>query len=602
MNAIQIFPAQQLAAQLAAQAWVERLGWTLVHFLWEGFVIAAIYAAVRIGVRRPGVRYIAGCAALAAMGVMPAVTWSLLGPSAAAEAGVSYKTLVSAGAAAAVHIAPESLASGSYTRAPAPFLPWVVALWALGAMVFWMRLLGGWVYSRRLRSRRVWAAPGEWQQALDRLRDRIGVSRPVRLLVSALVESPAVVGWLCPVVLVPVGALAGFPPEQMEALLLHELGHVRRHDYCINVLQGVVEALLFYHPAVWWISGHIRAERELACDDVTLSLTGDAVSYARALAELEFASTGRMRVAMAASAGSLAHRIARLLGQPLPRHRGVFGSGVVVLTVLLSVTAFALFGQPKFEVASVKLSHEESVQTVRVLPGRLTADATVERLIQYAYGVQSFEMTGGPNWIRSERFAIEAKTDGPSRRPEGLQMLRSLLEDRFQLKTHRETREMPVFALVAARGGLKLPPVDAVGCRDTDADGLPAWVGGRMAPPVKGLTMIPECGVVGWRLETDGPLLLGGRVAMPELARALSNVMGRTVIDRTGYTGIFDVKLNFMADEATPLLPPPPPGSGVATGPSIFSALQQQLGLRLEATRGPAEMMVIDRVERPSAN
>ncbi len=596
MNAIQI-----AARHLAAQAWVERFGWTLVHFLWEGIVIAAIYAAVRSAVRRPRVRYLAGCAALAAMSVMPVVTWSLLGRSPAAVADVSQTALVSAGPAIGHGIALESFAFSAYAGAPAPFLVWVVALWALGAMAFWIRLLGGCVYSQRIRSRRVWAAPAEWQQAFEQLKAQISLSRPVRLLVSALIEAPAVVGWLRPVVLVPVGALAGFPPEQMEALLLHELAHIRRSDYLVNLLQGVVEALLFYHPAVWWISGHIRAERELACDDVTLLLTGDAVSYARALAELESARTSRLRVAMAASGASLAYRIARLLGQPRPRHRSVFGPGVVVLTVLLSVTTLALFGQPKFEVASVKPSHETGLTMVRVLPGRLVADTTVERLMQYAYGVQSFQMTGGPDWIHSERFAIEAKTDGAANRSETLRMLRSLLEDRFRLKTHHETRQMPVFALVAAHGGLKLPPVDSVGCRDTDADGLPAWVGGRMAPPVEGLTMMPECGVVGWRLQTGGPLLLGGRVGMPELARALSNVMGRTVIDQTGHTGLFDVKLNFVPDDATPVLPPPPPGAPGFTGPSIFSALQQ-LGLRLDSTKGPAEVMVIDHVEPPSAN
>jgi len=106
----------------------------------------------------------------------------------------------------------------------------------------------------------------------------------VRLLISALVQVPTVIGWLRPVVLVPVGALSGLPAEYLEALLLHELAHVRRHDYLVNILQSVAEALLFYHPAVWWVSGHIRAERELCCDDVAVAVSGDALTYARALA------------------------------------------------------------------------------------------------------------------------------------------------------------------------------------------------------------------------------------------------------------------------------------------------------------------------------
>ena len=124
-------------------------------------------------------------------------------------------------------------------------------------------------------------------EILQKLGARIGLSRPVRLLVSALVQAPTVVGWLRPVMLVPVGALGGLPPEHLEALLLHELAHIRRHDYLVNILQSVAEALLFYHPAVWWVSVHIRAERELCCDDVAVSVSGDAFTYARALAQLE---------------------------------------------------------------------------------------------------------------------------------------------------------------------------------------------------------------------------------------------------------------------------------------------------------------------------
>jgi beta-lactamase regulating signal transducer with metallopeptidase domain len=157
-------------------------------------------------------------------------------------------------------------------------------------------------------------APAEWQRVLDQLKSRLSVSPPVRLLVSGLLQAPAAVGWLRPIVLVPAGALAGLPPGQMEALLVHELAHVRRHDYLVHMVQSAVEAILFYHPAVWRISGHMRSERELCCDDIAVSITGDATVYARALAE--FDSTGWIQpTIMAANSGSLADRIARLLGQ-----------------------------------------------------------------------------------------------------------------------------------------------------------------------------------------------------------------------------------------------------------------------------------------------
>ena len=314
MNAIQL---------LSAQPWVERLGWTLLHFLWQGVLIAAVYAAIRKWMAHsagPHARYLLACAALAGMAAAPLITWSLLGPAAAARVPVPAHFAATASAVSAPAGATSAawLYSGVPRALPEPLLPWVVAIWLAGAMAFWLRLVGGWIWAVRLRSRLVRPAPREWQQALDRLKTRIRVSRPVRLLVSSLVQAPAVVGWLRPVVLVPVGALTGLPPEQIEALLLHELAHIRRHDYLVNIVQSVVEALLFYHPAVWWVSGHIRAERELCCDDVAVSVSGDALTYARALAELESARPAHLGAAMAATGGSLAHRIARLLGQPRP--------------------------------------------------------------------------------------------------------------------------------------------------------------------------------------------------------------------------------------------------------------------------------------------
>jgi beta-lactamase regulating signal transducer with metallopeptidase domain len=141
-----------------------------------------------------------------------------------------------------------------------------------------------------------------------------------------MVRVPTVVGWLRPVILMPVGALAGLPAEQVEALLLHELAHIRRADYLVNLLQSAAEALLFYHPAVWWISGHIRAEREACCDDMAVAVTGDVLAYAQTLANLEASRTVPMRAALAANGGSLANRIARLLGHSrhVPRTFSVF--------------------------------------------------------------------------------------------------------------------------------------------------------------------------------------------------------------------------------------------------------------------------------------
>ena len=603
MNAIQI---------LSAQPWVERLGWTLLHFLWQGVLIAVVYAAARrwiAGASSPNVRYILACAALAVMATAPVLTWSLLRPPAPHPIASPSTAAISAAAPTAVGNVPALFPAAVYVAVPPAFLPWVVAVWLAGAVTFWLRLFGGWILAERLRSRLIRPAPREWQQALDRLGSRIRVSRPARLLVSSLVQAPAVMGWLRPVVLVPVGALAGLPPEQIEALLLHELAHIRRHDYLVNLLQSFVEALLFYHPAVWWVSGHIRAEREHCCDDVAVSVSGDVLNYARALAELETARTARLGAVMAATGGSLAHRIARLLGQSRPAPGTVSGPGIAAAATFLAITAFAVFGQPvaqpKFEVASVKPSVNRGFMTVRPLPGRLTADAPVRLLLQNAYSIQAFQIVGGPDWIDFDHYAIEAKAAGDPGRARLFLMLQSLLEDRFHLQIHRETRELPVYALVAAKNGLKLSPPKE-GCMDPAPGALPPGAGGRMQPPGQGQPPLAPCGGVGIMLEPGGAVMRGGKIPMAELIRALSMVLGRTVVDKTGFSGLFDLQLGFLPDETTAGLPAPPPDAAGASldsrHPSILTALQEQLGLRLESTKGPVEVIVVDHVERPSAN
>ncbi len=607
MNAIQI-PIQTLATQ----PWVERLGITLLHSLWQGALVVTIYAVARKwGTRTLGSngRYVLACAALTAMAIAPGVTWMLLREPAPESVARSFTAPMSAGRPESAGAEParstsRSLPADANLAMPGSFLSWVVMFWLIGATAFSLRLLGGWILAQRLRYRRVRAASAEWQRTLDRLKARISVSRPVRLLVSGQLRAPAAIGWLRPIVLVPVGALAGFPAAQIEALLLHELAHIRRYDYLVNILQSAVEAVFFYHPAVWWISSHIRAERELCCDDIAVSVTGDAISYALALAELDSERWIQPTV-MAASGGSLAGRIGRLLGQPSGSQRASCGPGAIPALILLGLGAWAVFAQPtvrpQFEVVSVRPSFSTGVANVRPLPGRLTADASLQILMQYAYWVQPYQVLGVPGWMQSERYQIDAKADGNASRDRMFLMLQSLLENRFQLKIHRETRDLAVYALVAARSGLKLPPPVDGGCVDSATDAPAEWAGGRMAAPGEVPPAEVLCGSTGLSLGPAGARIQGGKIAMPELIRRLSLILDRSVIDKTGFAGLFDLQLDFVPDETTPAMPPPPPDSGIS-GASLPQALRQQLGLQLESTKGPVEVIVVDHVEKPSAN
>ena len=235
-----------------------------------------------------------------------------------------------------------------------------------------------------------------------------------------------------------------------------------------------------------------------------------------------------------------------------------------------------------FAVASIKptAANDDSF-AYRGLPGGelIATGVTLKLLIMEAYGVRAFQVSGGPGWSSTERWDIQAKPDGVQGRLSSAQhgvMVRALLEDRFQLKVHRETKEMPVYALVIGKNGVKLT-----------ANADPSTHGGRAAPGA-------------WNLKN---------VTAADLAAQLSRQLSRTVIDRTGLSDRYDVKLEWTPErgEGGPEalgLPPalntaPPPAS---TGPSIFTALQEQLGLKLESTKGPVEIVVIDRAEKPSAN
>jgi beta-lactamase regulating signal transducer with metallopeptidase domain len=365
MNAVQF---------LSGQPWVERLGWTLVQFLWQGTLIAGLYAIARRRLACSNyaqVRYVLACVTLAAMVAAPIATFgvsSLSKPVLASAfiAGISRAPAVTGPTTVSVPF--ESLPSAASPAWRDDLMPWLVMAWFAGAIALWLRLIGGWAVATRMRSTWVREVPTEWKEALDVLRARVRVSAPVRMLISALVQVPTVVGWLRPAILLPIGALTGLAPEHITALLIHELAHIRRRDYLINVLQSVAEALLFYHPAVWWVSSHIRTERELCCDDVAVAIGGDTLTYVDALAGIESRRPEHLTPSLAADGGSLPDRIARLLGQTRAPARNVPAAGMLVCGILIAISACGLFGQaadtrPAFEVASLKPDSSETVST-----------------------------------------------------------------------------------------------------------------------------------------------------------------------------------------------------------------------------------------------
>ncbi len=311
---------------LVEQPLLNALAWALVHFVWQGAALA-LAAWVLLRWLKPGAeaRYLIGIATLALMLAAPVATvaWT------AARSATPVPSVSGMAASAAVRPNPERPAvqfdrtergivqnpAGRSTSGQAAIVrALVLVLWAAGVVFFATRLFGGWLVARRLARGALRPAPAEIRALAQRVAGRLALDRLVRIMESHVVSVPVIVGWMKPVVLLPTAALSGLSTTQLEALIAHELAHVRRHDYLVNVLQTAVETLLFYHPAVWWVSGQVRAEREHCCDDLAVSVC-DRVVYATALSDLA-ALVMRPRLALAATDGPLVKRIHRILGGP----------------------------------------------------------------------------------------------------------------------------------------------------------------------------------------------------------------------------------------------------------------------------------------------
>ncbi len=337
----------------------QALGWTLVHFIWEGAVLAALLmAALRVLRAEPAQRrYTLACLILAAMPVAFAVTLAVTWTRRPVAIAMPIHWVPVPTATSPIDVpAPRSSWSSMLDR-----LAWLVPVWFAGVAFFYARGLAGWAAVRRLRRRGVCAPPTEWQARLDELATRLRISRTVVLLESCFTDTPVLVGYLRPVILLPVGCLTGLSVAQVECILLHELAHVVRHDYVVNLLQSLVEGLLFYHPAVWWVSNVVRVERENCCDDRVVELMGDARAYAATLAVLE--ERRAPQAALAANGGNLMKRIRRLTIESRGSQTSV--APAASAAVLLVIFAAALTALP---------SKLPSVRHARTLaPARLAA-------------------------------------------------------------------------------------------------------------------------------------------------------------------------------------------------------------------------------------
>jgi bla regulator protein blaR1 len=447
---------------------------------------------------------------------------------------------------------------------------------------------------------------------------------PVRAMSSPSLVEPGVFGIFRPVLLLPEGITDRLTPAQLSAVAAHEMCHVRRRDNLTAAIHMAVEAVFWFHPLLRWIRTRLVEERERACDEEVLRIGSEPDVYAEGILSIcKFYVEASPTCASGISGSDLKKRIVRIMAERLPDKLsfsrkllmtviGIAAAAGPVVFGIVNAPQLAARSQttsealPSFEVASIKPNPSGTPMRFFQFsdPSRFrTTNIPAKDLIEFAYHLQPFQISGGPGWIGSQGYDIEAKVDDSTaaalqklpreeRMDQFRLMLRSLLADRFKLKVSHETKELPVFALVIGKGGPKLTPASAPSTQPAGANAP----GGQRGP---GIMMSPG-GIKGrgMPIHTFAEVL----ARQPELG-------GRLVLDQTGIKGNYDFTLEWAAERPEPL--PGTAGRDQAagnappvdsSGPSIFTAIQEQLGLKLESTKGPVDMLVIDNIEKPSEN
>jgi bla regulator protein blaR1 len=506
-------------------------------------------------------------------------------------------------------------ASGVHT-VPARVLPTLSLLvWWCGCVAvlfFW------WLRWRRLTAamrRAVPAKSGRELEALRRLERNEGFGQ-IGLILSESTLEPGIAGILRPVMLLPAGISDRLTDAELEAIITHELCHVRRRDNLVAALHMLVEAVFWFHPLAWWIGARLVDERERACDEEVLRLGSAPHVYAQGILKVcEFYLESPL-VCVAGVTGSNLKR--RIEGIMMHRIAHKLGLGKKLLLAAMGVTAAiapVAFGwlhpaqsradseqntaaiTPGFESVYIQPNKTGTpMAPFRIFsnpPGigvafRFTAEgfaatnATLHMLIRQVYGVQDFQVAGGPDWINSERYDVDTKftsseADDRSKLVDQRRlMLQALLANRFKLALHHETRDVPVYELVIAKYG---PTLHEAAPGDTYANGLKLPANGH------------PLGVGLWSLKQGQ--LTGQGASIAQLASQLSTRLGRMVVDKTGLTGKYDFTMQWTTVES--------PGAGAASSASLLTAVREQLGLQLNVQLGPVEMLIVDHAEQAKA-
>jgi uncharacterized protein (TIGR03435 family) len=502
----------------------------------------------------------------------------------------------------------------------------LIAAWAAGVVVFLIPvLLTPWRARQLRRTGRPW---GEGFEILRTVASDI-VPRSVRLLVHQDVSAPQTCGVMHPAIVLPTDATT-WSEAEIRSALTHELEHIRRADWPVHVASRAVCALYWFHPLAWMAWAKLRLESEQACDDAVLNVA-EGTAYAQQLLTLARRRVRRSLVPALSMAGrsDLTARIAAVLDASRARGplRLARALAIVAISGLLLVTIASLRAEQApppaqsaatnaaaFEVISIKQNRAPVVDkddsSIALMPGGrlVTTNYPLRLIILLAFALQPQQLIGTPDWIDAARYDISAKAEGTlsmtaSGPPGSAQLaIQRLLRDRFHLAVHTETRELPIFALTLARPDRRFGPRMKAGSVDCEAI-LKAMMqsAGGGAPPVE-MPQRPDGSSACGSSQRFGRVITGG-TTMAAFAQQISRINSRIIHDRTGLQGTFDIDLEFTPDATIYPNGTPPPGAPLSPdAPSFFTALEEQLGLRLEAVRAPVEVLVIDRLEPPTEN
>jgi bla regulator protein blaR1 len=516
---------------------------------------------------------------------------------------------------------------GADASSPAHLLPWLqgllTAVWLCG-FIATLSVWGWrwWRVSAAVMRGAVAVSQGPEVDALRRLEQIAGVRTPILFLLSRDSLEPGIFGIVRPALVWPAGISEHLTDAHLEAIIAHEVCHVRRRDNLAAAMHMVVEAIFWFHPLVWWLGARLMEERERACDEKVLQLGNPPHVYAESILKTcEFSVGSPLACISGVTGADLKKRIVDIMHKPVALKLDRGKKLLLIAAGAMAAAGPVVFGMiqepqiqagspvvgpaskiPAFEVASIKPDKSGTDMTMlRTTPvGFSASNIALKVLIQQAYGIEDNQIVGAPSWLGSARYDIEAKVSSSDTdalhnlsSDQRRLMLQPLLADRFQLKVHTEVRDLPVLTLVIAKGGPKLHEAKP---GDTYPNGLKDFNGQGGGP--------------GMMLMRPGQLT-GQGLPLSSLARVLTQQLGSTVQDKTGLTGKYDLTLQWTPDRNGSAMPGAPepglqgPGSGGSTdasGPSIFSAIQEQLGLKLESQKGPVEVLVIDHVETPSEN